>query len=222
MSFCGDENPNSQHPTEDSDVTSSSQDHGDPGVPAPASTNTTRPLREETDESDLYIANALQHMSIQERDDLYHELHGVADVIEETPAFLADSFQKLKEELSVQINKTFVGGLNCRPFQLAEEQNYNYVHSDFLYKAFLRAERFDVKAAANRMIRFYEYKLKSFGEESLCKDITQKLLSEQDLKIYRTGINQVLPCRDSMGRAIVVLFPTMTSGFGTGDRMVRK
>jgi hypothetical protein len=219
MSFCGVEKPPL---TEGWDVSSQAR----ASSPASAATMTTgssrRPMVETDEASDVYIANALKNMSIKERDELYHELHGVADMIEETPALLAESFQKLKKELSVQSSKTFVGGLNCRPFQSAEEQNYHYVHSEFLYKAFLRSERFDVKAAAKRMIRFYEYKLKSFGEESLCKDITQKLLSEQDLKIYRNGFSQALPSRDAIGRAICVLFPTLTAGFGTPARMVRR
>ena len=178
---------------------------------------------ETADESDSYIADALKSMSLRERDDWYHELHGVADVIEETPTLLEKSIQALKEELVVQTSKTFVGSLNCRPFQMAEQKQYDYVHSEFLYKAFLRAERFDAVEAAKRMIRYFVYKYKSFGEEHLCHDITQELLSEQDLKVYRHGYIQVLPYRDAMGRAILANFPcvTLEHRIGSTDRMVR-
>lgn len=171
------------------------------------------------DDSDAYIADALQNMTLQERDSLYHELHGVADVVHETSGFLKECFRKLRFEL--QKTSTHPSGMNVRAFLVAEHEDFSYVHSKFHYKAFLRAERFDAKAAAIRMIRFFEFKSQAFGFQNLCKDITQDMLSEEDLQAYQEGVNQVLPCRDKMGRCICVMFPNLASVLGTPDRMVR-
>lgn len=181
----------------------------------------SQPLGNVIDDSDAYIAEALHNMSTEQRDHLYQELHGVVDMIEETPDFLSASFAELRQELEVQTSKTSASGsLNCRAFLLAEKQNSGYVHSEFWYKAFLRAERFDVKAAAIRMIRFYDYKESAFGEDNLCTEVTQELLSPDDMKVYRKGFSQILPCRDAAGRSIQILFPNLTKDFGTPDRMV--
>ena len=74
------------------------------------------------DDSDYYIAEALKSMSLQERDVVYHEVHGVADMVQESPAFLQESFARLKRELSKQTRKKFVGSLNCRPFLKAQKK----------------------------------------------------------------------------------------------------
>jgi hypothetical protein len=38
-----------------------------------------------TRDTQSYTADALQNMSLQDRDQLYHEVHGVEEVIDETP-----------------------------------------------------------------------------------------------------------------------------------------
>ena len=178
-------------------------------------------VKEATDDTDAYIADALHHMTIQERDFLYHELHGVADVVEESPEFLMESFKELHRELK-RLSAQPSSSLDVRPYLAAVKPDRAYTHSEFHFKAFLRAERFDVKAAAMRMIRFFDYKEQSFGPDSLCKDVTQDMLSAEDLQVYRKGFMQVLPCRDIMGRCICIMFPRLTSGFGTPERMVRE
>ena len=145
------------------------------------------------------------NMSLKERDDLYHELHGVAQEVRETPEFMALKFQELRAALSEVLIQNSPS--NCQGFLDAEAQNSQHVHSKRHYKMFLRAERFDAKAAAIRMLRFFNFKRRNFGVENLCRDITQDLLSAQDMEAYRQGFQQLLPWRDRAGRAISMVFP---------------
>lgn len=190
--------------------------------------------------SHAYIAEALQNMSLQDRDQVYHEVHGVEEVMEETPEFLKKSFDALQKELQVLVsafdenknsrhNSNQHNNINCGPLVRAQLQDYDYVHSPFFYKAFLRAERFDAKAAAIRMVRFFDMKAWCFGanhqrsddgdgddddansdQSYLCQDITQAMLTPGDLASMRRGCNQVLPRRDRSGRCLYLNSPHLT------------
>eukprot|EP00526_Cylindrotheca_closterium_P026840 CAMPEP_0113629714 /NCGR_PEP_ID=MMETSP0017_2-20120614/15428_1 /TAXON_ID=2856 /ORGANISM="Cylindrotheca closterium" /LENGTH=51 /DNA_ID=CAMNT_0000540129 /DNA_START=15 /DNA_END=167 /DNA_ORIENTATION=+ /assembly_acc=CAM_ASM_000147 len=46
---------------------------------------------------------------------------------------------------------------------------------------FLRGNRYDTKAAANQMLKFFETKQDLFGTEKLTKDITIEDLDEDDI-----------------------------------------
>lgn len=157
-------------------------------------------------ESQSYIADALKNMSLEERDEVYHEVHGVADVIDETPELLRDSFESLRKELSRLSAASTSSFVSCDAFRAAEKQDPGFVHSTRMYKIFLRAERFDVPKAAVRMIRYFEFKRKAFGEQQLCKEIQQDMLSADELTYLRKGFVQILPTRDRTGRCITISF----------------
>jgi hypothetical protein len=68
---------------------------------------------------------------------------------------------------------------------------------------FLRADGFDVNAAAERLGKHFAVKLELFGPELLAKDIVQDDLDEDDLKaLYHGDMGHVLPFRDRAGRTI--------------------
>jgi hypothetical protein len=70
----------------------------------------------------------------------------------------------------------------------------------------LRADDYDPYKAALRLVRHFESKLNLFGEELLCKDITQDDLDEETLKCLYSGWIQDLPVRDMAGRVVNVAF----------------
>lgn len=177
------------------------------------------PLHDDTHE---YIADALQQMSLQDRDKVYHEVHGVGEVIEETPEFLKRSFVELQNELQLLIvryvknpHKLSSSNIQCDAFLKAQAQDHGYVHSPFHYKAFLRAERFDAKQAAIRMMRFFDTKAWCFGpimsdDRYLSQDITQSMLSPEDMAVLRRGFNRVMTGRDRSGRCLYLNLPHFT------------
>jgi len=71
--------------------------------------------------------------------------------------------------------------------------------------SFLRAERFDTKKAATRVIDYFEEKRKLFGVEHLTTKIKLKDLDIQSKNCFESGLIQLLPQRDRAGRAVIVV-----------------
>ena len=155
------------------------------------------------DKIDSLIANALNQLSLDEREKVYHELHGVDDIIRETPEFVQSCLNQLDVELD-RIKRTH---RKASAFLVAEEMSMSYVSDQGLRLKFLRSEKFDVKKAAERMIRFFDCKLFFFGQEKLCKDITLQDLSKEDMKSLKAGYMQILPIRDQAGRNVFLFAP---------------
>jgi hypothetical protein len=152
------------------------------------------------DRSDDYIANALNQMSLKERDEVYCDLHGVAKDIVEDPEFVG---RKL-EELQLHVDQ--ISPSNSKAFRLVELQSPSFVNNRKIRLRFLRAEAFDSRKAATRMMRFFDFKLVLFGEDRLCRDITYFDLNDEDQTALKTGFTQRLSERDRAGRAVIVLF----------------
>jgi hypothetical protein len=91
----------------------------------------------------------------------------------------------------------------------AERMSADYVRG--LRLTFLRADNYDTKKAANRMIRYFEEKRNLFGEGKLTKHITLEDLDADDLATLKTGYLQVLPIKDRSGRRIVAMMANLRS-----------
>ena len=132
---------------------------------------------------DELLAKELHGLSLKEREQVFHDIHGVSESLEETPAFVA---QKLAElDLNVSKKKKRYA------YDRAKAQNPEYVSSRRFRLAFLRAEKFDAEEAATRLVRFCEEKLLLFGEERLGRDITMQDFSKEDLDCVQSGMMQV-------------------------------
>jgi len=177
------------------------------------------------DQVDTYIAQALHKLSMKERDQVYHELHGVDDVIEETPSFVQEHMHQLEVELDMMKDSH----PKARAFRMALEEASSasqnnqcyYVSDPRVRLKFLRAEAFDAHKAADRMVRFFDLKLFLFGSQQLLnKNITMSDLSKEDRNSIHAGFIQLLPVRDRAGRAIIMLIPTFQS-YSVAENMVR-
>ena len=147
-------------------------------------------------DSEKILAKNLIQVPLDEREFGLHELHGVSDVIEETPELierclfdLETGIQNIPKKAAYdQAKATAPECVSCRKFRLM----------------FLRAERFDAKNAAVRLVKYFEGKLKLFGPDKLTKIITMEDLDEDDLATLNSGYLQLLPERDRAGRAIII------------------
>jgi hypothetical protein len=91
-------------------------------------------------------------------------------------------------------------------YDLAITIRADYVWDPKLRLMFLRADRFDPKLAAKRLIRFMDMKLKLFGRNKLCQwHIGIADLDDDARFILESGIFQCLPRRDSRGRVVAVV-----------------
>jgi hypothetical protein len=152
------------------------------------------PVRETVDES--VLVQELNSLSVQERERLYEEMHGVVDVIEETPEFVAQKLATMRglvKEIPSKMKKALERAIFLRP---------SIESDDKLHLMFLRAKKFDAHASANMMVQHFENKLALFGEDLLVKKITLECLTENEMKIIRTGSIQMLRNRESQGRVV--------------------
>ena len=146
------------------------------------------------DEVESLLAKAMNKMSMDERNKVIEDVHGVSRVINEFPSFVAEKLQAF--DLEIQQSKTEV-------YDMAYEQSREYVEDPNFRLMFLRSVLFDVPAATNRLMGFFQQKMLYFGPEKLTKDITIMDLSDDDMRIAESGIIQVLPERDRAGRIII-------------------
>ena len=143
---------------------------------------------------DSMISSELNELSLKEREMAYEKIHGVEKITEETPSFV---FQKL-EALDMEICK-----IRDKPaYDLAETTNPDYVKDKKFRLMFLRADEFDARKAAKRLVSFMEAKKKHFGEQTLTRSLYLSDLDQDDIEALKSGVMQVLPVRDRAGRAI--------------------
>eukprot|EP00526_Cylindrotheca_closterium_P009653 CAMPEP_0113635670 /NCGR_PEP_ID=MMETSP0017_2-20120614/18596_1 /TAXON_ID=2856 /ORGANISM="Cylindrotheca closterium" /LENGTH=424 /DNA_ID=CAMNT_0000546465 /DNA_START=68 /DNA_END=1339 /DNA_ORIENTATION=- /assembly_acc=CAM_ASM_000147 len=155
------------------------------------------------DKIDSLIANALNQLSLDERETVYYEMHGVDEIVQETPDLVETSLNRLEFELE-RIKHTHRKAI---AYRMAEEMSPDYVHDQTLRMKFLRSEKFDIQKTSERFIRYFDCKLLFFGKEKLCKDITLQDLDKDDLKSLKAGYMQILPIRDRAGRPVFIALP---------------
>jgi hypothetical protein len=155
---------------------------------------------------DMLVAEELNTLSLKEREKVLHDIHGVADPIDEVPELVERSLVELDNYLNVERRQW-----NTAAYNLAESRSPEYVKSRKIRLMFLRASRFDSSQAAGTMLQFFEKKLELFGPSKLCKDITLDDLSSADIECMENGHLQFLPARDRAGRCVlVVALPFLT------------
>ena len=157
------------------------------------------PARVRPDETDALLAREMRQLSTEERDEVFHDVHGVSDVIEELPEFLDSRLEQLEVEISNVSKKD--------AYQLANSMNPEYVRNRSFRLMFLRCDRFNPRKAATRIVNHFEWKLELFGPFKLVRDIVQDDLEPQELEILRSHHFQVHPLRDSSGRAMLCWAP---------------
>jgi hypothetical protein len=146
--------------------------------------------------ADSLIARDMAASSPKDLERAYHDVHGISEDIEETPALIERSLADFDQEI------------RCHPdnqaFQKAESMNRDYVQNLDFKLMFIRADRFDVKSAALRFVRHFQVKLDLFGEEKLAMDITQDDLDSDSMEAVYSGLAQLLPVPDRGGRAVML------------------
>lgn len=151
--------------------------------------------------ADSLLAKEMSQLTVAERDQVLNEIHGVADAADENPESVLRALAQFEEEIQKFPKR--------EAYELAKSMSGDYVTSRKWLFMFLRAERFDVEKAAARMVRFFEVKLELFGPELLTKDIKMEDLNKDDLACLWSPFSQTLPQRDSSGRGITVIMPSL-------------
>lgn len=161
------------------------------------------------------IGNAFKNLSMEEREVIFNELHGCTDesTTKESPQMISQKLAQLDAELKKKTGTATSRFHDGNPlsslleaYTEAYQQDKEYVEDTKFRLMFLRADSYDVKAAAQRMLSFFEQKLNLFGFDKLTKRITYDDLSEDDLESLHCGCVQSLPFKDSAGRTVLISF----------------
>jgi hypothetical protein len=154
--------------------------------------------------SEADLAKEMNALSFEQRERIFEDVHGVASVNEETPEFVAKCISALDDAIS-KIPSKYRTSYNKATFLKPTLQ------TDRKFKLqLLRAEEFDAKKAAERMVKYFDHKCNLFGEDKLVKRLTLDDLSEDELYLYKIGYMAELPFRDRSGRPII---------FGDGTKL---
>lgn len=135
-------------------------------------------------------------MTNDERQAILEELHGVCEPIVEETEFLLSKQRELIDEVSKIRRK--------QAYDRAQFLSPRCVKDPHLLTQFLRADAFDTREAARRLIRFFDIKQRLWGEEVLVKRVTLDDLSEDDMAAMQTGAFRVTQ-PDMAGRPLMLL-----------------
>ena len=144
------------------------------------------------------LCHSMSNLSAEEREKSIYDIYGLNSATEDV--------DDIKSQLK-RLDRVIHNITPKASYELAYSTNAEYVRS--LRIMFLRAERYNVKKAANRMIGFFERKENLFGAEKLTKDISLNDLDDDDKIALGSGFIQVLPEKDRAGRAVLLLVPAM-------------
>mmetsp|Transcript_16058 Transcript_16058/g.39331 ORF Transcript_16058/g.39331 Transcript_16058/m.39331 type:complete len:603 (+) Transcript_16058:198-2006(+) len=149
-------------------------------------------------EVEALLSQALNGLTFEERQEQQEVLHGVDNRIAEDPTLTEAALKVLDNHLMSSKHGT--------KYEVAESMDPDYVSARDFRLMFLRTDRYDAKAAANRILRFFDMKHDLFGEDKLAKDITMEDLDQDDIACLKTGSLQPAGI-DLSGRLVFSQFP---------------
>jgi hypothetical protein len=157
---------------------------------------------------DNLLSAKLNKMSMEQRSDGLYDLHGVADLENETPEMIQEKMEEINEALALSCTSNSV---DSRDYEKAYSMSREHVEK--IKRLCLRAEIYNSEEASARVLRFFTRKRELFGEERLVRDITMRDLGEEATTLLRRGLWQLLPQRDRAGRAILFLYDMETTKY---------
>ena len=148
----------------------------------------------DSEDASAMIAADLNRLSLEERERVFFDIHGIAVAEEESSEMLTRCLSELDARISAIRDK--------QAYNLALSQNPSYVTDQTFRLHFLRSAKFDTSSAAKKMIGFFKIKMDLFGVDKLTKDITLDDLDESTLSCLESGVCTVLPLKDRAGRVV--------------------
>ena len=162
------------------------------------STNKFHKLKTTNTDEMLLMTEGFDKLSVEEREQALADLHGVADVVPETPEFV----DRCLNQLRIAIGKI---KQKRSAYDKAMFLSPRYVENREFRLMFLRCERFDIRKAAIRILKHFELKLELFGLHCLGRNITFDDLDEDTKSMYMTGYHWMTDDYDRSGRRMFLV-----------------
>jgi hypothetical protein len=155
------------------------------------------PPRSEFNDEDGYLRREFDSLPKEERERLVKDIYGIGNKdMDEDPTFITECLYKLDHELScVSVKK--------EGFEIARDEHAAYFENENFRLKFLRAEKYNPKLAAKRIVGHFEQKLNLFGPDKIGREITIDDLDSDDMDALMAGGLQLLPMKDRGGRKII-------------------
>ncbi len=152
---------------------------------------------------DSLLSRALFQLSINERNAMEEEIHGVRCLApEETPQLLQSSLHALSMVLA---SDEIIPVDQKLDYLQSQQLPSTYINSDEFRLRFLRLTLFDVVKAAKKMVRFIKIAVFFFGGAVLERPVRLQDLSKKEVQLLRIGNHQLMPFRDRSGRRIIAM-----------------
>ena len=178
--------------------------------------------KDKTDSVDALLANKFAALTTEERQQVMNDIHCVSEPFPEPPEFVDEKISELSALLKGGSTEGDKKNLR-QAYEMAVEQDPEYVEGRSFLLQFLRAGSFDPENAAQRILRHFHQKLTLFGEEKLTKTITLEDMGEEENKLLRVGWCGKLPLRDMSSRSVIYMNPiaiaTMQHEISLASRM---
>jgi hypothetical protein len=161
---------------------------------------------------DALLSNELHQMDFRTRNEIQEEIHGVRTLAKkETPEMIESSLLALEQEVRDIVDK--------EAYDESQEYPDTYVNTHAFRLKFLRAEVFNAKAAATRMVTFLEMMKDYYGPKGLVHPPRMNDLGKAEMELLKSGGHQLLPSCDRSGRRIAIWIGSHGKGFSVYSRV---
>ena len=150
-------------------------------------------------EVDDILVKGMKHLSFDELQREQEDLHGVSEGISQNPEEIEQKLAELDQHLH-----------HLKPgtaYETAEAMNKDFVSNQAFRRTFLAANRYNPKAAADQMIRYFKMKSGLFPMDKLAKEITLDDLTNEDKENLLGGSYQISKIKDRSNRTLLLQFP---------------
>jgi hypothetical protein len=182
------------------------------GLSSSSSSSSSRPKKPatpaaavavEADTTEAMLVEEWNQLTFQERERVQEELHGVTSCeVQEDPEIVEQCLLQVEEEIkTIRKRNAYDRALFLSP---------KYVKDRDFRMMFLRADNFQPREAANRIVRFFEFKQDLFGIGKMVKRIELEDLEEEDQEVLKNGNCQFLPQKDQSGRTVLIILGKCT------------
>ena len=170
-----------------------------------------------TQSIDDLLSRELLKLSLQDRNAINEEIHGVRCLaLPETPMLLDTGLKEFEEALQRISLADKAAYEICRKQCLADSEYRTYaIHDDEFRLRFLRCELFDATKAATRYTNYLDFVYEFWGPIALQRPIRLSDCTNSEMKYFRKGDFQILPFRDQSGRRVIAILGGMEMSFQT-------
>jgi len=125
------------------------------------------------------------------------DIYGQSPPVDESPAIVTSKIKDLDAEIDL------MPSLKKQGYTEAQEKCFDVATDKELKLMFLRCEKFDAKAAANRFMTYWDKRIEIFGIKKAILPLTLDEALKDDHVAMSIGFIQITDIKDPDGRAIV-------------------